>query len=299
MEENYFLAKWLNDELSPQELAEFKAQPDYYIYEKIKQHSQNLAVKGFDEEILLQKILKNPKKESKTAFSFNRAFYKIAAVFVIFAGITYFTLNQISKETYITDSNSTNSFFLPDSSKVVLKSNSEINLNTFNWHLNRKLQLKGIAYFHVSKGNKFVVNTDLGKVSVMGTKFEVKSQEKNFNVICYEGKVKVNFENKETILTKGMQVNFANGKQTNSVTDQVNPYETDSLMIFEEEKLENILSKLEDVYHIKIISKITSTELFTGKLPSDNLDIALSIIASTYNIKYQKTTENNVLFEKK
>lgn len=298
MEENYFLAKWLNDELSPQELAEFKAQPDYEIYENIRKYSQNLALKDFDEEKVLEKVLEAKKLKNKPKTSINW-FYKIAAVLLLFIGITYFTVNKISTKTYITDNTSTKTFFLPDSSKVVLNTNSEVRLKSFNWKNNRSLNLKGSAYFHVSKGNKFVVNTDLGKVSVMGTQFVVKSQNNNFNVTCYEGKVRVNYRDKETILTKGMIVNFENGTQTNDFSKEANPYEIGSLLVFKDEKLENILSKLEDVYHIKIISKITSTELFTGKLPSDNLDIALSIIASTYNIKYQKTTENNVLFEKK
>lgn len=298
MEENYFLAKWLNDELSPEELAEFKAHPDYEIFENIRKYSQNLTLKDFDEEKILQKILESKNQAKKNTNSINW-FYKIAAVLLLFVGITYFTINEISTKKYITDNASAKTFFLPDSSKVVLNNNSEVQFKSFNWKNNRNIMLKGSAYFHVSKGNKFVVSTDLGKVSVMGTQFVVKSQNNNFNVTCYEGKVKVNYRDKETILTKGMIVNFENGTQTNTFTKEVNPYEIDALLVFKDEKLENILSKLEEVYHVKITSKATSSELFTGKLPSDNLDIALSIIASTYNMKYQKTTENNVLFEKK
>jgi len=298
MEENYFLAKWLNDELSPQELADFKAHPDYEIYENIRKYSQNLTLKDFDEEKILQKVLENKKLKTKSPISIHW-FYKIAAVLVLFMGITYFTVNKISTKTYITDNISTQTFFLPDSSKVVLNTNSEVKYKSFNWQNNRNLTLKGTAYFHVSKGNKFVVSTDLGKVSVMGTQFVVKSQNNNFNVICYEGKVKVNYRDKETILTKGMKVDFENGAQTNAFTKEVNPYEKDSLLVFRDEKLDNILSKLEEIYQVKIILETTSKELFTGKLPSDNIDVALSIITSTYNLEYKKTAENIIIFEKK
>lgn len=298
MEENYFLAKWLNDELSPQELADFKAHPDYEIYENIRKYSQNLTLKDFDEEKILQKVLENKKLTKKSPISIHW-FYKIAAVLVLFMGITYFMVNKISTKTYITDNISTQTFLLPDSSKVVLNTNSEIKYKPFNWQNNRNLTLKGTAYFHVSKGNKFVVSTDLGKVSVMGTQFVVKSQNNNFNVICYEGKVKVNYRDKETILTKGMKVDFENGAQTNAFTKEVNPYEKDSLLVFRDEKLDNILSKLEEIYQVKIILETTSKELFTGKLPSDNIDVALSIITSTYNLEYKKTAENIIIFEKK
>ena len=298
MEENYFLAKWLNDELSPQELADFKAHPDYEIYENIRKYSQNLTLKDFDEEKILQKVLENKKLKTKSPISIHW-FYKIAAVLVLFMGITYFTVNKISTKTYITNNISTQTFLLPDGSKVVLNTNSEVKYKSFNWQNNRNLTLKGTAYFHVSKGNKFVVSTDLGKVSVMGTQFVVKSQNNNFNVICYEGKVKVNYRDKETILTKGMKVDFENGAQTNAFTKEVNPFEKDSLLVFRDEKLDNILSKLEEIYQVKIILETTSKELFTGKLPSDNIDVALSIITSTYNLEYKKTAENIIIFEKK
>ena len=36
MNENYNLAKWLNDELTAEELADFKKDPDYALYVKIK-----------------------------------------------------------------------------------------------------------------------------------------------------------------------------------------------------------------------------------------------------------------------
>ena len=42
MEKNYILTKWLNDELTEAELAEFKTDPDFYNYEKIKNYSAQL-----------------------------------------------------------------------------------------------------------------------------------------------------------------------------------------------------------------------------------------------------------------
>lgn len=299
MEENYQLAKWLNNELSPTELEEFKASPDYEIYEKIKKYSQQITVKNFDEEKLLQNILASKKQERKPIHLFNNWIFKIAAVFVLMFGISYFVVNKISTKTEITEANITKTFLLPDQSKVVLKPNSQVKYKTLNWENNRNLNLKGLAYFHVAKGKKFVVSTDLGKVSVMGTQFEVNSQNNSFNVLCYEGKVKVNYQNKETILTKGMQVNFENGTQNNSETNAENPYETDRLMIFKDEKLENIFIKLQKTYNIKIESNIHSQELFTGKIPSNNIDLALSIVASTYKLGYKKTEGKIIFFKKK
>ena len=61
-------------------------------------------------------------------------------------------------------------------------------------------------------------------------------------------------------------------------------------MDFEKENLTNIIEEIERQYNITIESKnLESNQLFTGKLPADNLDIAIKIIASTYHLKINKT----------
>ncbi|MBX9807813.1 MAG: iron dicitrate transport regulator FecR, partial [Flavobacteriaceae bacterium] len=57
MEKNYILTKWLNDELTETELAEFKATPDFEKYEKIKNYSAQLKVSDFDEAKVLKNII--------------------------------------------------------------------------------------------------------------------------------------------------------------------------------------------------------------------------------------------------
>ena len=39
MEEKHTLAKWLNEEMTPTELAEFEASSDFAIYDKIRKYS--------------------------------------------------------------------------------------------------------------------------------------------------------------------------------------------------------------------------------------------------------------------
>ena len=291
MKQKYFLAKWLNNQLSPEELAEFKKHPDYEIYENIRKYSQNIPLKDFNEDEMLQRILESKKQYKRKTISLQWV-YKIAAVILFFAGIIYFTVAKISTKTYITNPYTAQTFSLPDHSKVVLNPNSELSYHPFNWEQNRKISLKGSAYFHVSKGRKFEVATELGKVSVLGTQFVVSSINKKFHVRCYEGKVKVSYKQKEAILTKGMAVKFENDKQYNTFSQEINPYEKPTFLVFKNEKLDVILSHLMEVYHIKIISNTTSNEFFTGKIPTDNLDIALSIISSTYHLTFQKNDEN-------
>ena len=73
---------------------------------------------------------------------------------------------------------------LPDRSTVRLNADSRIRVNEKKWEEKRQLALTGEAYFEVEKGQTFRVETDLGDVEVLGTKFNVYSRSGIFEVFC-------------------------------------------------------------------------------------------------------------------
>ena len=126
--------------------------------------------------------------------------YSVAASILVLLGIFYF-LNQPEK--YVSGIGEQLAIILPDNSKVILNANSTLSFNKNNWNENRNLNLNGEAYFKVEKGSDFVVETKEGKVTVLGTQFNVKTDTDFFEVICYEGKVKAETNTLNTILIKG------------------------------------------------------------------------------------------------
>lgn len=299
MDKNYILAKWLNDELTASELADFKASDDFATYEKIKNYTSHLEVADFDEEKTLENILKHKKTNPKVFPLYRKWFINIAALLVIALGITFVIQNYSSKTQYAENGEKT-TFLLPDHSEVVLNAGSEIKYKKWNWDNNRNLKLQGEAFFKVAKGKKFEVSTNLGKVTVLGTQFNVKEREKRLDVTCYEGRVKVNYKNSEIILTHGQSVTFENGKQRNIIIETEKPEWLENKMAFDKENLNHITDEIQRQYNVTIQIKANNTNaLFTGKLPTDNLDNALQIIATTYNLKYNKPTTNKIIFEEK
>ena len=191
-------------------------------------------------------------------------------------------------------------FSLPDNSEVVLNSGSEIKFKKWNWNNNRTLKLDGEAFFKVAKGKKFEVETNLGKVAVLGTQFNVKARENRFDITCFEGRVKVNYKDKEIILTHGQSVSFENGSQINTKATNQNPEWLENQIAFNKEHLRAILDEIQRQYNVSIEVKTTyPDELFTGKIPTNNLDIALKIIATTYHLESTKTESNKIIFEGK
>ncbi|RTL10293.1 MAG: iron dicitrate transport regulator FecR, partial [Flavobacteriaceae bacterium] len=196
MDEDYKLAKWLNNELTAEELAEFKQNPDFALYEKIKENSARLKTPTFDQDKMLSNVVAT-KKATKVVKLQQNWFVRIAAVLVITLGLSFFIVNNFKEKYYGTEL--IQSVSLPDNSEVIVNKNSYIEYKTFFWKNNRTIDLKGEAYFKVAKGKTFEVNTNLGKVTVLGTQFNVNSKDNTFEVTCYEGKVKVNYKNQELI----------------------------------------------------------------------------------------------------
>lgn len=298
MEENYYLAKWLNDELDGPELIAFKNTKEYKEFEKIKSFSNQLEVSKFEEDLLLKKIISNKKEETKVVQFKKQWFYKIAAVIVVALGISFFMYQNFSIQKEFAYNGEKKSLFLPDNSEVVLNSGSDIEYKKWRWDNNRNLHLNGEAYFHVAKGKKFEVQTNLGKVGVLGTQFNVKNRENRFDVTCFEGKVRVNYNNEEIILTKGMQAVFENGVLTRNTTTASKPDWMNDEITFDKASLQVIINEIERQYNISIENKSTrENDVFSGKIPTNDLDVAMKIVCSTFNLKVIKKSKTLFVFE--
>jgi transmembrane sensor len=299
MKENRLLAKWLNNDLSEDELAAFEASPDFEKYQKIKNYTDHLEVDDLDENTMLSNILNQQKIAPKVVPLYKKWMFRVAAIFVLALGITFAVKNFVP-QTQTAGFGEKTTFLLPDNSEVVLNSGSEINYKKWNWNSNRRLELKGEAYFRVSKGRRFEVQTSLGKVSVLGTQFNVKARKNRFDVVCYEGCVKVNYANTQILLTHGQSVTFENGKQVNMRVNSLKPEWMDNQICFYKENIKSLLDEVQRQYNVTIELNAKDTiSLFTGKLPSRDLDVALQIISTTYHLEAKKVSKNKIIFEEK
>lgn len=106
---------------------------------------------------------------------------------------------------------------LPDGSSVVLHAGSTFDYpNKFTGET-REVTLSGEAYFDVSHnpGQPFIIHTGKIKTTVLGTAFNIKSDENHVTVSVTRGKVRVEDESKVlAILTPDQQVQY-------NVTDAV------------------------------------------------------------------------------
>ena len=225
--------------------------------------------------------------------------YAAAASIVILIS-TVFYLTE-SNETFSTSFGEQLAVTLPDGSEVLLNSKSSLSYKKSDWFDGKRtLELNGEGYFKVQKGSKFTVNSTNGNVSVLGTQFNVKTDASYFEVLCYEGKVKVE-NNKETaILTQGLSFRKigANASEKGSFVNS-KPNWVSGESSFNNTPLQFVLNELEKQYQVKISSSnIDINTLFTGTFTNKNIDLALQTICVPLSIQF-KITDDKVVLSKK
>jgi transmembrane sensor len=288
------LHKYLNNEISPEELQQLKESEVYRDYLKIAEATKDLEAPVYQDERVWQKIRSATHNKPKVISLQWKSLLKYAAVLaVIISALLFFNTGIETVEAGIAEQKS---FTLPDQSEVVLNADSKISYNEKKWNKNRSLNLEGEAYFKVAKGKTFKVETPLGTVTVLGTRFNVQSRQNHFHVSCYEGIVTVNFDNINIQLTEGNSVIIEAGK----VVAQPFISASQPGWMFQESTFENsnirlVLDELKRQYNIQVnLNNVDETLRFTGAFTHNNLESALKTICLPLQLNYSVDDQGNV-----
>ena len=105
----------------------------------------------------------------------------------------------------------TQSVLLPDGSVVLLNQNSELEYQKdFG---DRQVTLRGEAFFKVQKAEvPFVVSTSNGQITVLGTAFNVKEDEKQLEVEVETGSVELKVKDQITKVKRGESAVYDDAK---------------------------------------------------------------------------------------
>lgn len=282
-----FLSDWLADKISDDQLKQLVSNEDFVAFQKLKNTLSNYTVSEPDMEQSFAKIQhkiksKKAKKQPKVVHFWK--YVSVAASLLLFFGMyqTFYFSNKVT-----TDFGSTESITLNDNSKVTLNAKSELSYpNFFLW--NRSLKLEGEAFFEVQRGSKFTVETSLGKITVLGTKFNVTSFDDFFEVVCYEGKVKVDNKDKSTILTQGETVRIYQNSYSNH--PQKNAQKPEWILgesSFKNVPIRYVLEKFEMQFNVKVDYPTTVENIkFTGTFSNKNRATAIKTICIPLHLKY-------------
>ena len=165
MQENY-LAKWLNNELSEEELAAFKKSAEYASYQRILEASDKMQAPGFDVDQAWNTLRERTSQEAPKVITLHpfKQFLRVAAVVAVLLAGSYFYVNSLN-ESFSTELAERTEITLPDSSEIILNAGSKVSFSEKKWNEKRNVKLEGEAFFKVAKGKTFTVSTDNGTVT--------------------------------------------------------------------------------------------------------------------------------------
>lgn len=158
-------------------------------------------------------------------------------------------------------------------------------------YTNRTVQLKGNGEFDVKydPSHPFIVEAGPVQVTVLGTAFHVAESDSLIMVKVNTGKVKMQKDSKEVIITAGQMAYYKAGALV------LENYH----FTFDNNTLGSIAERLSMAYHKKIVlqnpamASLRLSSVFEDK----TLDYMLEVITSTLNLKYTYRTADEILIE--
>jgi ferric-dicitrate binding protein FerR (iron transport regulator) len=197
-------------------------------------------------------------------------------------------------KTVATTNNETKKIVLPDSSVAIIGAGSSLSYSALFKGKERNVILKGEAFFDVRPvaGKPFIVKAGLAKIKVLGTSFTVADTGSVITTRVYSGKV-VMYTDKESLIIPSEQTgSFRKDNQHLSLVPFV--------FHFEDEDMKSVAASLAKAYHKKIFFKdpeIASLRI-SSNFDNKSLDYILQVIASTLNVNYTYSNEDEIYFEK-
>ncbi|WP_420578442.1 FecR family protein [Ekhidna sp.] len=285
-----FLARWLNNELTPEELSEFQKSSEYAAYKKMIAGAEALESPAFDEEALLARIKSQQKGQlivTKRKVNYLRV--AIAALLVLAFSFVFYTMLIPDLTTIRTQVGEQQTIQLPDGSVVVLNANSSIAYDEDDWVEERKVKLEGEAYFKVEKGNIFSVETHAGVVSVLGTQFTVRDVSDFFEVKCFEGSVKVESGDDQEILKPKKSARKIRGnRMIVRAIKGLSPEWLEGKTTFESVPVSQVFAALKNQYEIQFEGASFNPNMtYSGTFPHDDLNLALKVVFASLELDYE------------
>jgi len=220
------------------------------------------TVKTFDSKAAWEKVdarLVDHKKLKIVKLKFYRNVAAACAILMIGLAGFWFVNRGPNFESIRNTANVPQEIHLPDGSEVWLAANSTLEYQE-DFANNRSLKLTGEAFFEVARdeAHPFVIATKMGEIEVLGTAFNVKSDEKSTLVSVDHGKVALRQDATEVQLTAGESATSASTGLTEKVAVEpnYNAWKT-GVFNFDDTPLSEVIILLNAHYSTKI--ELTTT----------------------------------------
>lgn len=165
-------------------------------------------------------------------------------------------------------------------------------LSVFQEGNERVAWLNGRAFFAVEKdlSRTFTVRTDLGEATALGTRFEVRSEDREFHVLVVEGSVRVNAAGASVEVGEGLVSQSIGGgppatsriEDLNLTMEWMGP-----VLVFNGTPLRRAISEIENQYDLPILLEdstlvdVTVTATFTDRPVDEVVLVVCAAVEAT------------------
>lgn len=244
-----------------------------------------------------------------------RALYYVSGIaasflLVFFIGIwNKMSLPENQMEQYIcmTDGSSS-TFYLQDSTKVILNKDSKITYSSAYGENERRIKLQGEAYFEVTKNAQipFIVDMDGATVNVLGTKFTVCNRENSslIKTVLLEGSVRFTSDEQSVLMIPNQKLSFNKKTKYVEVKDVDVAIEAawkDGLVKYRSVSFKDLMDRLAKDYGTSVVidsRRLLSPDLkVSGSFDADStFNSVLEVIKRTVEFSWKK--ENGIYYIK-
>jgi len=200
---------------------------------------------------------------------------------------------------------------LSDGTKVWLNSGSRLTFPSVFTGESREVVMEGEAYFDVasSKAKPFYVKTDVFKMKVYGTKFNVQAyqQDNGYNIVLVEGKVGLSSDSEtysnEVFLAPNQKASIVKGNLQFEVADiedtEMYTAWKDGYLTFTNDEVADVLKKVSRYYNVVIEANFSDdVEHIYGKLElKDDVERVLDGVAFISKTNYKKQGDTYLFFQ--
>jgi len=246
-----------------------------------------------------------PAKILKPRFSWLR----IAASVILVAGlgITLFMLiNKNNEPTEMVAQTGQNVLVdtLPDGSVITLNKRSTVTYPSKFKGNTRAIALKGEAFFNVAPDKKkpFIISVNDVEVTVVGTSFNIKSENGNTEVVVETGIVQVTKSGKTVELNAGEKIIMpANDSSATKekVSDKLYNYYRTKEFVCDDTPLWKLVQVVNEAYNVKIIigRKELNDKTLTTTFYNESLEQVLEVIRLTLDITVIKKEDGQIILQ--
>ena len=255
---------------------------------------QNIVMQNTETKNISEKFKNRmPKLIIWNNYKYFPSIASMITIILLFFSPTIFNHLTLNKKTTTIAQKET--IILIDGSKIMLNAESEITYDR-NYNIkNRKIKLEGEAYFEVQNNDlPFIIETDHGKVTVLGTSFNVRSRKDGFEVGVNEGIVSISNDSTSIQLLQGQHINVSktfNYKSISDISYEKYPDWINQKIYCKNTKLDQLFDEIERTFNVEIeFSKPSLKNMtLTGIIIAKDIHEVLETISLLTQHKFKLT----------